>query len=179
MGAILAMDLGIRLGLASGAAGSKPIVRTILLKQTSEHRSVAFSNLIAFLNVTLRRERPALIVKEELLPLQAFKHLGNAEATVRLSTGLHAIVEGMAQRYAIRCESVADSTVRKHFIGQGRMGSREATKAAVIARARLLKYVPKDCADADKADACAVWDWACATLARSPNRKLHLFGEVA
>jgi len=37
------------------------------------------------------------------------------------------------------------------------------------------RVMPKDCVDADRADALATWDWAAATI---PS-KLFLFGERA
>src|SRR2546422_3166863 len=50
---------------------------------------------------TLFRSVPALLAKEKMLPLEAFRQIGNAESTVRLHAGLHAIVEGMCGRYGI------------------------------------------------------------------------------
>lgn len=178
---ILALDLGVRTGFAIGTAGHGLMPRSgaRILKKPSEHRSVAFSNLIAWLQDTLHTERPDLVVREAPLALQAFRTLNNAAFTVRVTHGLHGIVEGMCARFAIRCEEAADATVRKHFIGKANAGNRQATKAAVIQRCHVLGYMPKDASDDNRADACALFDFAAATYGNRRARELHLFGENA
>lgn len=176
---IYCLDLGIRTGFASGEVGAAPSSATVILKKPDEHRSVAFSNLMAWLDAQWRTERPALVVKEAPLNLQAFKSLGNAAFTVRVTHGLHGVVEGMCTRFGIPFEDIADASVRKHFIGKANCGNRAATKAAVVQRCHLLGYMPKDCSDDNRADACALWDWAAATFGRRQPASLHLFGENA
>jgi hypothetical protein len=175
---ILALDLGVRTGFAYGAAGSRTLASgAVALKKPDEHRSVAFSNLIAWCDERFRADRPDLVVKEAPLPLQAFKSLGNAAFTVRVTHGLHAIIEGVCVRFGVECEEIADATVRKHFIGRANCGNRAATKAAVVQRCQLLGYMPKDCADDNRADACATFDWAAATFGKPTPQALHLYGE--
>lgn len=178
-GIIYGVDLGVSSGVAEGRAGEKPRSYSVVLKKPDEHRAVAFSNLIAFLDERFRAERPQLLAKEAMLNLRAFKNLGSAEATVRLTAGLHAIVEGMCGRYGIPWRDVHDATFRKHFLGRARMGTREETKAAVVSRCHLLGVMPRDCTDEDRADAIAVHDWACATFGRRSvsMADLFLFGE--
>lgn len=172
-GIIFALDLGVRTGFATGPVGDVPRSGTVLLKKPDQPRAGAFGNLIAWLNAEWSRERPTVVVKESMLPLQAFKSLGNAELTVRVTAGLHAIVEGMCARFGLSPIDIADSTARKHFIGRARMGSRAESKKAVIQRCHVLGYMPKDCTDADRADALCLWDCAAATA----PKKLYLFGE--
>lgn len=177
-GLIYAMDLAVRTGFAFGEAdGAVPASGSVVLKRPAEHAAVAFGNLIAFLNKEFVAHRPATVVVEAMLPLQAYVTLGNGEAVVNMARGLHAIVTGMCNRFGIAWMDVADSKVRKHFIGRGRMGSRDDTKRAVIRRCHLLKLMPADCHDDNRADALAVWDWAAATLAHSSvsTRNLVLF----
>lgn len=178
-GQILAMDLGTKTGWALGPAGACPRSGTVVLKHPDEPRDVCFSNMIFWLNDTLGRQpKPALIVKEAPFHLGAFAKRGNSEAAVLLTYGLHAVVEGIAHRWEVPCRSVADGTVRKHFLGKGRIGDRAATKAAVLDRCRLLRLIPKDCKDEDRADALAVHDWAAATLGGKRDRELYLYNEV-
>ena len=115
---------------------------------------------------------------EAPLPLQAYRNLGNAAATVRMTHGLHSIVEGMCVRFGLHHEEVADATIRKHFIGRRNMGERANTKAAVIQRCHVLGYMPKECNDDNRADALALWDYAAAIHGAKASR-LHLFGEAA
>lgn len=179
-GPIFAMDLGARCGFCTGIPGdAKPLSGTFVLKKPAEPRAVAFSNLICALNEHWSEVRPALVVKEAMLPLQAFSRLGNAAHTVRMTAGLHAIVEAMCVRFGVQFEDIADSTVRKHFIGAANTGGRAGTKAAVVNRAKLLGYLPADCEDDNRADACATWDYAAHTFGHALSDKLHLFGERA
>lgn len=175
----LALDLGVKTGFAYGTAGSLPTSGTVELKRHTEPRGVAFSNLICFLNEYLAEIRPAWVIKEGMLNLQAFKNLGNAANTVIVTAGFHAIAEAMCIRFGIACEDVHDSRIRRHFIGQARMGTRPETKAATVKRAQLLGYMPKDQYDEDRADALATWDFAAATYGRAAPHSLHLFGEDA
>src|SRR5690606_10064657 len=102
----------------------------------------------------------------------------NAAHTVRLTFGLHGVVDGVAERFDLDCREVHDATARKHFIGKGRMGDREATKRAVLTRCHQLGWLARDCRDEDRADALCVWDWACAHVARRPGA-IQLFPEAA
>lgn len=172
---ILALDLGQRMGIATGSPGNKPASRSVVLKAKDASPDVAGASLLALLDGQFRAQPPRLVVKEAPLHLAAFARLGNAEATVRLTYALHGVVEGMCRRYGIAWQEVAPATVRKHFVGDGGL-KRDDAKAAVLARCKLLKYLDKDCQDEDRADSLAVWDWA-ASQARTPA-ELHLFGEV-
>lgn len=166
---IIGLDLGRLMGVASGIPGEPPRSFTVTLSKPREGLAVQAGNLIAFLDREFRNDRPGMVVKEAPFSLAAFSDHTVAEAVVRSAYGLHALVEGMCHRYGVHCHEKADSTIRKHFIGKGRLGDRKATKAAVIARCVLLGYVPKDCHDDNRCDALAVWDWACATLAKKPG----------
>lgn len=176
---IFALDLGQRCGFAASTVGDSPRSGAVRLKKPGEHRAVALGNLVAWLNEEWSRERPTLVVKEAPLPLQAYRDRGNSEAAVLMAYGLHGVVEAMAARFGLRLEQAHPATIRKHFIGKGRMGARKDTKAAVVQRAQLLGFMPKDCFDDDRADAIALYDWAAATHGGRAAKVLHLFGEVA
>lgn len=178
-GSVYTLDLAAQTGWAKGSAGSLPLSGSVMLRRAGQPPGVAFGNLIAFLAEEWAEERPVLVVKEALLPLQAFLKLGNADATVRFQDGLHGIVAGLCHRFGIECMNVADSTARKHFVGKGRMGTRAETKAAVVQRCHSLGYMPRESHDDNRADALATWDWACTTHMRAPPRELHMFGEGA
>ena len=177
---LIALDLGTRMGFACGKAGhGAPRSGAMILKAAKEPRGRAFGNLIAWLDKIIPAERPALIVKEAALHLGAFKQLGNAAFTVEFTYKLHGVVEGMCDRYGVECRDVNDGTVRKHFIGRARMGTRALTKQAVVQRAKSLKLIPADCADDNRADAVALFDYAAHTFARASGGELVLFGDAA
>jgi Holliday junction resolvasome RuvABC endonuclease subunit len=174
-GTIFALDLASRTGYAAGPVGDVPRSGTVILKKPGDPSAVAFGNLIAWLNEQWTRERPALVVTEAPFSLQAFRDHSNAEATVRMTLGLHGIVGGMCHRFGLPLKEFHPATIRKHFLGRGRMGSRAEMKSAVVARCHLLGFMPRDCHDDNRADAIATWDYTAA----SPASKLYLFGERA
>jgi crossover junction endodeoxyribonuclease RuvC len=163
-GIILALDLGTRCGFAHGAPGDVPTSGAVLLKKKGEPADMAFGNFIAFLQQTFESISPSLVVKEAPFSLQAFSDRGNSEAGVLMAFGLHAITRGMCNRYGIACEQAYAATIRKHLLGKARMGTRDATKTAVVDRCKLLGILPADSDDADRADALATHDWACANF---------------
>lgn len=83
-------------------------------------------------------------------------------------------VRSIAACYDIPVRAPYPASIRKHFCGQvtasqkrGRPRTdreasedRAATKAMVIARARQLGYLPRDCFDDDRADVAAIFDYA-------------------
>ena len=178
-GPVIGLDAGRRLGFAAGLPNAVPESFTVVLSKSDAGLAVQAGNLIAFLDKRFREDRPALVVKEAPFSLAAFSDHHVNEAAVRSAFGLHCIIDGMCQRYGITCREIAEVTVTKHFTGKARHGGRPARKRAIINRCRLLGYVAADCSDEDRCDALAVWDWACATLARVPPRELHMFNEGA
>lgn len=180
-GPIFALDLGQRAGFAVGRPGETPRSGSVVLKEKLEPRRVALGNFIAFLQTSFSAERPELVVKEAPLTLEAFRRIHSSEDNVRMHHSLHGVLEGMCNRFGIDLEEAAPATIRKHFIGSANMGERSATKRAVLQRCHLLRLLPRDNCDEDRADALAAWDWACAVFGRRSFRQdeLHMFGEVA
>lgn len=180
-GIVYGIDLGTRTGVAFGRAGTTAINHAALrLKLPHEHRAVAFTNIYDELRKLFRTHPPALVVKEKMLPMAALlKVSGGSDDNMRFHAGLHAIVESLCGRYAVPWTEVQDSKVRKYFLGRAHCGDRESTKAAVIDRCHKLWLLPLSCRDDNLADACAVWDWACATYCgKAANaQSLYLFGE--
>lgn len=177
-GIIFALDLGAAAtGVATGCPNERPSSRVIPLKRKDEESAIAFANLMAFLGEEWIKSTPALVVKEAPLPLQGFAHLGNSQAAVEMTYGLHAIVSGLAARFNIPCKDAHPSSVRRHFIGKARVGTRAATKVAVVQRCHLLGYMPRHINEDNQADALAIWDFASATFGGRAAKVLHLFGE--
>lgn len=178
-GAIFALDIGVRLGVCVGVPGGHPVSWSVRLKKPSEPREIACANLIAFLQSEWMKARPAILFKEAPPALQGFAQMGNSEATVRLTYGLHAMAEAMAARFGLSWQEKAVATIRKHYLGNAGRGERAATKRAVIARGVMLGYLPKGCTDDNRGDAVAAWSWAETHIAHRPPSSLILFGEEA
>lgn len=172
----MALDLGRRTGFAYGAPGDAPTSGTVLLADEELPIAHAFGNLISWLNMKIGVVRPSIIVRERPMTLQGFKNTSNGQKTIEAAFGFAAIVQGMAQRHGVCDEAVHYDTVRKHFLGKARMGTRKETKAFTIKRCHLLGYMPQNSVSDDRADACAIFDYAAAH--RQP-RALPLFGGKA
>jgi len=178
-GQIYAIDLGQRAGFAVGAPGQVPRSGTVILKQKPDPQRTAFGNLIAFLNEQWSAQRPALVVAVPPPTLEAHRRFRSNDEAATMQYGLHAIVLGMCDRFGLPIIEISESTVRKHFIGKGHLGDREATKLAVVSRCQLLRLMPSDCSDNDRADAIALHDWACATFGKRSvsTNELHFFDQ--
>lgn len=177
-GTIMALDIGRLTGWAIGRPGARPESGTVRLAgDKGQTRTVAAGNMIAWLDVTFRKQKPALVMKERAKPLQAFANMGNSQSAVQMTYGLHTVVEGMCARFGVPWHDEDDSRIRKHFLGIGRLGDRKETKLAVIRRCKMLGYVDRVCMDEDRCDALAGWDWACAHIARIPPAELVFFAE--
>lgn len=173
---ILGLDLGRLTGVAEGEPHTiRPLSRTWTLSDPRDGLAVQAVELTRLLNKRfLEAPRPSLVVVEAPLGLAAFRALGASEASIRSAYALAAIVAGIAGIFMIPVREAGVGQVTKHFTGKVRHGGRDERKRAVISRCRMLGYVPPDCVDEDRCDALAVWDWACAHLARRP-REVVLF----
>jgi len=182
IGIVYGLDLGVRTGVAFGVAGAAPTVTAVKLKKPGEHRAVVFKTLLDFLVRAFEQSPPCLVAKESMLQTAALLKLsGGSDDNIRVHAGLHAVVEAVCGRYGVPWTEVADSTVRKHFLGVAKLGDRKSTKAAVVARCHLLGLLGKAVHDDNMADAVAVHDWATATYCRqsASTRELFMWGETA
>lgn len=172
---IAALDIATACGFAFGDTGTIPQSGSVRLKRPGEPPETAAFNMRAFLRDRFTLERFDLLAIEHFLNPAAQK---SADAVILqiMCFGV-AVAEGMAR--GIRIEAPYPSTVRKHFLGRANMGERKETKAAVLNRARALSYIPRDCCDDNRADACALFDYAAATFARVAPPELVMFGEGA
>lgn len=173
---LLTLDIATVMGFA---LGTPPDIRrsgSVRLKKPKDDVFVAYENVGLFLRDmwVLESERPDLIVCEAPLPVSASRG-GNAAA---LAWGCLAVVHFMAKAYGIPIRLANADKVRGHYTGKARWGDRDEGKRQVVARARLLGHIPKDCNDNDRADACAIFDWASHTIfrVRAPAA-LVMFGE--
>lgn len=159
---ILALDLGTRTGFALGVAGRTPESSSVTLKKPSEAHEVAARNLARFLRDHTTGRRPDLIAVEH------YQQPGGqpSDAAVISSLLLAGALHGFAGTHDIQIEAPYPSSIRKHFLGRANFGDRKVTNQAVVARSVALRYLPVGCDDWDRANACAVFDYACAHYAR-------------
>ncbi len=168
---ILALDIATYTGFAIGRAGEIPLSGSVRLKRPGEPPDIAAFNMRCFLRDRLALEKPDLICLEHFLNPIAQK---SADAVI-LQLMCFGVAIAEAHAKAIHVEKPQAATVRKHFIGAANMGERKATKAAVVSRARMLGYIPRDCSDDNRADACGLFDYASAHYAHIAPRELTMF----
>jgi len=180
---VLALDLATRTGWAFGAVGKRPSYGVERMKKPTDPVQQAARKMGGLIRnfCYFESDRPDLIVYEA--PLTPFAgHNDQRQRSIEsviMPQQLVGAVEGMAEVYGVRCEALNVNRVRKHFIGRANLGDREATKAAIIGRCRLLGYVPADFKDDNACDALACWDMACAVYGGYRPERLVLFGERA
>lgn len=180
VGPVLAIDVGSRMGVTTARRGDAPPRSfAVELKRPGDPPAIAAGNLIAWMNRTLREEKPIMVVKEAPLHIKALGKMKTSFASARLTYELHGVIQGMCARFGIIPHEIQPNDVRKHFIGRVSAGSREETKRAVVARCQQLGYLPRDLYDEDRGDALAVWDYVMAHTGRSVTRELVLFQETA
>lgn len=186
---ILALDLGRRTAIASGEAGSIPRVGAKALARPGEGPEEAAGELARWLRDEFVLGLPDLLAVEHWLHPSA-QPSGDV---VIMQMHLHGALRGIVGCYGVSVVMPTPDEVRRHFCGRAsamgrsrpgaprdarqRAAARQATKDMVIDRAVLLGYLPKTVRDDDKADACALFDWASATHARRPVAGLRLYGE--
>ncbi len=172
---IMAIDPATVLGFAMGRAGTIPDSGSVRLKRRDDTAETAAFNALCFLRDRWTLERPDLCCIEHYLNPAAQK---SADAVI-LQIMVFGVIVAMCQAYGVRFEMPHRATVLKHFCGKGRTGDRVETKRMVINRAKVLGYIPRDCIDDNRADACALFDFASVTYARQTPERLVLFGAQA
>lgn len=170
---IWALDVGTNMGFAYGEPGQRPVSGAAALKQKHEPQAAAFWQLHRFAMEYWTTIKPDLVLVEAAPTPQAFQQMRNSGDTVEMTYGLHAHVASACFAMGnIRLEAATPGTIRKHFLGRANFGKRVLTKAAVVQRCRLLKYLPNDEGhDDNRADALAAWDYAAATFG---GRRAHV-----
>lgn len=176
---ILAFDLATCTGWCMGNAGVRvPHSGAWRLRSRDESRGRAGANLIRETENLIRRfGSPDYIVKEAPLTMAAQRRLKNSPASMEVKTALHTVVETFCALHNIECRDIDMNRARKQFTGQSHYGGSDETKRAVLARCHLLGLMPKSRVQLDQADAICTWWGACAELAFTSPKVLHLFNE--
>ncbi len=164
-GPILSLDIGSALGWCSGKPGCvKPLFGTVRLGSegaTPEDKGVAFCR---WFDDIVAVEQPYAVCVESSMDPAVMLRVGNGSKGLRLALGLNYLACTYAQMKditLIRQVNVDDH--RRHFLGRARFkGGSDEAKRSCVARCHQLGWkVP----DNNAADACAIWDYACAVWA--------------
>lgn len=157
-GAIVALDLATRTGIAIGEPGQKPVCMTHVLGDQGGQHGDRFAAAMRLTRRLIEDHRPVELALER--PIQGG---GGTRHRPELLMGLRACVLGVAKLMDVPTSDHDVRSIRLHFIGHGGL-KRVAAKAAVIARCRHLGYVTHG---EDEADAAALWDYACSLRSRA------------
>ena len=157
---VVALDIATQTGIAVGSPGGKPKAWSVDLGK-GRGEDARFSKALVLTHELIERHRPDLIAVEAAI--------GGKFASAFL-IGVVACVRGVAANRGVPVRSYTSGSVRKHFLGRALAkrdfpslkpaAATKAIKGEVIARCRLLGW---EVADDNAADACALWDFACAT----------------
>lgn len=163
---VMAFDIATSTGVAFGRVGEVPRTTTINLGRVNQDAK-KFAKVGSMVSVLLTKYKPDLVVFEA--PIGGPK-------TSHFLVGAAAVFTGRVEEMGFRCEQVHSSTARKHFMGRALQVKdfpgknvdqrKKALKQVIIDRCYLLGWkVQTD----DEADACAIWDYACATYGRAQS----------
>lgn len=160
---VMALDIATNMGVAVGIAGGAPRAWSVHLGEAPDERR--FSRLLTVTAKLLTEHQPDLVAIEAPIG-------GKMKSNYLI--GLAACARGVCFNRGVRSEVCEISTVRKHFLGKhftskhfpgkSLKDAKAAIKVQVIARCGMLRWHVED---SDAADACGIWDYACATWARS------------
>ncbi len=158
---ILAIDPGTKCGFAVGNSAKVPVSWSVHLSSTHSPEDLAATFGSMILGLT-RKHRPELVAIERFISPVAQP----SGAPVITSLMLHGAVAAICGILKVPLVSISPATWRKHFLGSVPKGRKEV-KTAAVKRAQLLRYVPPDCADQDRAEACGIWDYSAAHYGRN------------
>lgn len=152
---VLALDLATVTGFAVGEPCGEPVHGVITLEGSFGAKC---SRLRYSLWGLIQEHMPDRVIFEQ--PLHAIPKGGGKGPTMRLLQGLTAVAEMVCHDQCVRVFEVATSTWRKHFLGHGGLPSAEAkTYCVQLCHDRGWMVV-----DNNAADACGIWDYACALV---------------
>lgn len=157
---LLALDLATTTGCAFGAALSEPRWWTLRLKGSHGAR---FAQLYIDTRKLIRANHPDLILIERAIAGGA----PGGASRVQLAMGLRASVMAAAfMEGGVRVDdSLAPSTIRKHFIGHGRLPSAKAKREVGRRCVELGWPVDND----NESDALALWHYGACRWGERPS----------
>lgn len=175
---VLALDLATHCGVAFGDSrqGRPAMVERWNLNRT---KPLGMSDIHRGPGVLAMRLR--LLFRDHGIPdFAAIEQMMSPAAqpsdAVVMSQGLlHGAAKACMGVWGIDFRTPHCSTVRKHYCGRASAGNRPETKAMVVRRAQQLGHIAKDESNDDKADACALWDWAVHAHLRTTPGNFQLF----
>lgn len=151
---LLTFDVATHTGWCFGPSDGTPEFGSIRFNKPGDPPVIAWAAAIPWITERVRGWEPDMVILEAPLPPS---HVGGKTNvnTARMLMGMSAIFETIPHMLGVpRIREVHVQTVRKFFIGNGRMPSKEAKLATI---ARCLELGHDVGSDNNKADAVAIW----------------------
>jgi hypothetical protein len=162
-----------RTGIAHGPSGSKPSFVS-LESRDGEDVSQTGLRLFVYLKDLLRLGKPDLVVFEKMLEFGFQPEVDFEAKTIKQKgRGIRAALDLQAMTHTLElfcglaqipCIEVHPSTVRKEFLGDGRL-KRDVAKKRAVSMCKLLGWEVRN---DDEADGGALWHYGVAT--KDPHR---------
>ena len=169
---LCALDLASATGIAVGDPRGEPTFWTERLGEASAKQGARFTQALIMTKRIIEQHNPDLIAIEAALAGGG----GGAQQRVQLAMGLRACVMSVCFSKNVRCKEFAVSTIRKHFIGNGRVKRTEAKRQTINECQMKGWQVDND----NEADALALWDMvSCQFGGRQSLRSGNLFEQGA
>jgi hypothetical protein len=166
---LLFIDAARKCGLCWGAAGNIPTSCSVVLRGPSDEPALGLGALARWLRDHVRKEgKPDLVGVEKWLPIRGSKNDRGVEDALRLN----GVVHGIFGIYGVRVCEPYPSSIRAEVCGRP-FDKGGQTKKMVIDMMILRGYLSADCADDNRADACAGFCYLEANFARVPPSELR------
>jgi Holliday junction resolvasome RuvABC endonuclease subunit len=153
---ILAIDAATRCGFAMGRIGSTPASWSDRLRSPDDPPSRAARKMGIVLRDLFSTNRLDVVYIEQ--PVRGGMNMQTNANTILVLQGLYMAVHAICGPYGVRAIEAHVQTVRKHFVGVARPDN---PKRAVLERCYALGWLERDCEDDNRADALALWSFAC------------------
>jgi len=149
---IVALDIATKSGVAVGSAEGKPEFATEDFSACGSQYA-QFSMARIWARNLIKQHQPDLFALEA--PIVG---AGGMQNRALILIGMRACIAAAAFDAGVRVEEYAVATIRKHFLGNGRVPSKQA-KAMTIRECEARGWKVRN---DNEADAGAVWELACA-----------------
>ena len=164
---VLALDLATKTGWAFGEMDAEPEYGTLELPGGSKNLGPFLHTFSNWLDAALHKMIPEYIVYE----LPVLPKTTNPTTVIKLNS-LAGHTELLAHLSKIHCRGARNSTVMKHFTGNGG-GKRDDRKARCINACLNRGWEPED---DNQADALAIWDYTMFCLNPDTSHTIALNG---